>query len=529
MFHAAALLSFSLLAVAYGQQVGTNKAETHPPVTWQTCTAGGTCTTKSASIVLDANWRWLHSTSGYTNCYTGNSWDETLCPDPVTCAKNCAVDGADYSGTYGITASGNAVTLKFVTKSEGTNVGSRVYLMASDNTKYEMFKLKNKEFTFDVDVSNLPCGVNGALYFSHMDADGGLSTQPNNKAGAKYGTGYCDAQCPHDIKFISGEANVIDWNGSADDPNAGKGKYGTCCSEMDIWEANKISTAYTPHSCNTDGPYRCEGDECGDGDNRYGGVCDKDGCDFNSFRMGEKEFYGPGMTLDTTKKMTVITQFVTADGTDTGALTEIRRVYVQDGKVIQNSKTNIPGMDPYDSITADFCAAQKTVFDNTDVFTNSGGFSAIDKSFTEGVVLVLSIWDDHEANLLWLDSNMPAEGDASVPGVARGTCPTDSGVPAELEAASPNSSVTFSNIKFGPIGSTYASSGTLTTTQGGATTTTRTPTTTTTTTRPTTTSNPTTGGAQQWGQCGGVTWTGPTSCVSPFTCTKLNDYYYQCL
>ncbi|CCO37125.1 hypothetical protein BN14_11276 [Rhizoctonia solani AG-1 IB] len=89
--------------------------------------------------------------------------------------ENCAVDGADYSGTYGITTSGNALTLKFVTKGENTNVGSRVYLMASDDTNYEMFKLKNQEFTFDVDVSNLPCGLNGALYFSEMSADGGKS------------------------------------------------------------------------------------------------------------------------------------------------------------------------------------------------------------------------------------------------------------------------------------------------------------------------------------------------------------------
>jgi hypothetical protein len=43
------------------------------------------------------------------------------------------------------------VTLKFVT---GANVGSRVYLMATD-TAYQMFKLKNQEFTFDVDMSNV--------------------------------------------------------------------------------------------------------------------------------------------------------------------------------------------------------------------------------------------------------------------------------------------------------------------------------------------------------------------------------------
>lgn len=38
-----------------------------------------------------------------------------------------------------------------------------------------------------------------------MEADGGSAKHPTNKAGAKYGTGYCDAQCPHDEKFIWGE------------------------------------------------------------------------------------------------------------------------------------------------------------------------------------------------------------------------------------------------------------------------------------------------------------------------------------
>ena len=37
-----------------------------------------------------------------------------------------------------------------------------------------MFRLKNKEFTFDVDVSELGCGINGALYFVELEQDGGL-------------------------------------------------------------------------------------------------------------------------------------------------------------------------------------------------------------------------------------------------------------------------------------------------------------------------------------------------------------------
>jgi cellulose 1,4-beta-cellobiosidase len=157
---------------------------------------------------FQANWRWTHVTTGYTNCYTGNAWNETACPDGKTCAANCAIDGADYGGTYGITTpSDGALRLNFVTKNDnGANVGSRVYLMASDD-KYRLFNLLNKEFTMDVDVSNLPCGLNGAVYFSEMDEDGGLSRFDGNKAGAKYGTGYCDSQCPQDIKFINGEVS----------------------------------------------------------------------------------------------------------------------------------------------------------------------------------------------------------------------------------------------------------------------------------------------------------------------------------
>ncbi|KAG8939346.1 Exoglucanase 1, partial [Tulasnella sp. 419] len=51
-------------------------------------------------------------------------------------------------------------------------------------------------------------------------------------------------------------AKVEGWMGTS--VNAGKGKYGTCCKEMVIWEANSISNAYTPHPCTSDGLYHCE-------------------------------------------------------------------------------------------------------------------------------------------------------------------------------------------------------------------------------------------------------------------------------
>jgi cellulose 1,4-beta-cellobiosidase len=171
--------------------------------------------------------------------------------------------------------------------------------------------------------------------------------------------------------------------------------------------------------------------------------------------MGNKTFYGKGYTVNSSTKMTVVTQFITADGTATGALSEIRRIYVQNGKVIQNSKTNISGMSAYDSITEPFCTAQKTAFSDTNTFSQKGGYTNMGKAFDSGMVLVLSIWDDHAANMLWLDSNYPTDRPATQAGVARGSCATTSGVPADVEANSPNSSVTYSNIKFGDLGSTY--------------------------------------------------------------------------
>ncbi|KAM3073480.1 hypothetical protein ACMFMF_006686 [Clarireedia jacksonii] len=420
----------TLIAAAYGQQIGTLQTETHPSLSWQTCSASGSCTTNAGSVVLDGNWRWTHSTSGSTNCYTGNTWDATLCPDNAKCASNCALDGASYSSTYGITTTGNSLRLNFVTQSSQKNVGSRVYLMA-DNTHYKTFNLLAQEFTFDVDVSHLPCGLNGALYFVNMPADGGISS--TNKAGAQYGTG---------------------WTPSTNNANTGVGGHGSCCAEMDIWEANSISTAVTPHSCDTVTPTVCSGDSCGGtySSSRYAGTCDPDGCDFNSYRQGNTTFYGPGMTVNTNSVFTVVTQFLTTTGTSSGTLNEIKRFYVQNGKVIPNSQSTISGVTG-NSITTPFCTAQKAAFGDETSFANHGGMASMSSALKSGMVLVLSLWDDYNSNMLWLDSTYPTT-DTS-PGGPRGTCATTSGVPATVESSASSAYVVFSNIKVGPINSTF--------------------------------------------------------------------------
>merc|ERR1712070_717603 len=142
----------SSIAIAAGQQAGSLQAENHPPLTW---TDHGE--TKNGMVVIDANWRWTHKTGETTNCYTDNEWDAQLCPDKETCTQNCVVEGADaeYEATYGVHTSGSELQLDFVTEGEySTNIGSRTFLM-DDDYAYKLFQLKNKEFTYTVDDSNL--------------------------------------------------------------------------------------------------------------------------------------------------------------------------------------------------------------------------------------------------------------------------------------------------------------------------------------------------------------------------------------
>ncbi|KAI7773166.1 hypothetical protein LA080_011721 [Diaporthe eres] len=149
----------------------------------------------------------------------------------------------------------------------------------------------------------------------------------------------------------------------------------------------------------------------------------------------------------------------------------------------------------------------------------------------------------HAVNMLWLDSTYPVDK-AGSPGAARGSCSTTSGVPAEIEKSAPNSNVAYSNIKFGPIGSTFnapagggsgssssvssSSTSRVSTSTRSSTVTTSTRTSTTTSSSPTT-SAPGTNCQAKYAQCGGTGWTGSTCCASGSTCKVSNQYYSQCL
>lgn len=248
------------------------------------------------------------------------------------------------------------------------------------------------------------------------------------------------------------QGNVKGWKNIGNDPNSGIGDMGACCAEMDLWEANRESFALTPHPCTTSSLTICDPSTCGGtyGEDRYAGVCDADGCDLAPFRHGNTGFYGPSKTIDTTKKFTVVTQFK-GSGTK---LTAIKQYFIQNGK-----KFEVPGSKYVangSEITEEFCEASNKVFKDAQKFKQVGGLGQMGDATGNPMVLTLSVWDDGFANMLWLDGvKYPTTRDASEPGVPRGTCPLTGSEPATVREKFRNAKVTYSNIKFGPIGSTY--------------------------------------------------------------------------
>ena len=233
--------------------------------------------------------------------------------------KRIALDStSNHSGSAGgrlITVGGaglDALTLTY----GGADVGGpRVYLIEEDGVnKNHLFMLRGQEFTFDVELSSMPCGFNAALYFVGMTA---------NEGGAENGTKYCDAQAVTD----------------------------TLCSEIDVLEANTDAQQYTSHAClDACGSYSTSA-QCKSDPGKPSTIYDQNGCGLNPFRYGpgttyntetnHENWYGPGATnaLDSTQPFTVVTQFNDDAGGGGGGdaeggpgLGSITRFYVQKGK-----------------------------------------------------------------------------------------------------------------------------------------------------------------------------------------------------
>ncbi|KAG9399977.1 hypothetical protein AC1031_010897 [Aphanomyces cochlioides] len=247
---------------------------------------------------------------------------------------------------------------------------------------------------------------------------------------------------------------------------------------MDIWEANKFSNAFTPHPCTIDNVFTCSNpQECSS--------CDKGGCGVNPWGTGNHTFYGPGSSfaIDTSRPFTVVTQFITDDNTANGNLVQVNRFFVQDGKNVPS-----PHSDSY-------C-------NQNSVSAANGGLKAMYGSCPQ------------DREMSWLDAG------------SYGPCPAS---PPTVTSAS----YSMTNIHIGDIGST-------TSVVRPPTPSTSTPSNTPSTSHPSssptsnptsapTTSKPSSGSVGAWGQCGGNNYSGPTTCVSGYTCKSYSEWYSQCI
>jgi cellulose 1,4-beta-cellobiosidase len=132
----------------------------------------------------------------------------------------------------------------------------------------------------------------------------------------------------------------------------------------------------------------CETSGCGGtySDDRFAGDCDANGCDYNPYRMGNKDFYGKGLTVDTSKKFTVVSQF---------QQNKLTQFFVQNNKKIEIPAPKWDGI-PSDSssLTPEFCKAAPIAFGDRDRFGEIGGFDQLNAALQVPMVLVMSIWDD---------------------------------------------------------------------------------------------------------------------------------------
>lgn len=203
---------------------------------------------------------------------------------------------------------------------------------------------------------------------------------------------------------------------------------GACCNEMDIWEANSRANQIAPHVCAKGGLIRCSGSEdCG-----VAGVCGKTGCGDNAYNFrNSKDFYGPGLKVDTTRPFTVVTQFPAKYG----VLQAIVRKYVQDGVVIENAMQNVT-MDQV------WCSAQGRARE----YNKFGGHKTTGDALARGMVLIFSLWWDQTGGMSWLDGGL------------NGPCNATEGLPDVIQQKVKNPTVTFSRVRWGEIGSTFGDS-----------------------------------------------------------------------
>ena len=208
MLQSVLCVALAATSLIYAQQIG-KKPEVHPGLTTQKCTRDAGCVTQNTSVVIDSLTHPIKDLETGKSCTTSDGKiNKNVCNTTEECSQKCSIQGVNYID-HGVETKDASMTLHMYAQGDYGKVkklSPRVYLLDETGEDYSMLQLRGQEVSFDVDMSNLPCGMNGALYLSEMNKTGNRGEL--NPAGAKYGTGYCDAQCFNTSAFLNGVANV---------------------------------------------------------------------------------------------------------------------------------------------------------------------------------------------------------------------------------------------------------------------------------------------------------------------------------
>ncbi|CAP62187.1 uncharacterized protein PODANS_5_12770, partial [Podospora anserina S mat+] len=325
------------------------------------------------------------------------------------CTSKCLLEGAgDYRWSYGITTTNATLMQKLVTRIEfATNYGSRIFLLEKKD-RYHTFVLLGNELSFEVDLSTVGCGVNAALGFVAMDADGGVERhKPWNEAGAEYGTGYCDGWCQDRQRFVGGRA--------ATNKQGARGYQwqsdGACCPEFAVCVPGK-------------------------------------GASTTRIGWGRRNFMGRGSwSIPQGNSRDVVTRWEEDHQ---------YQFFIQDGKRIDVPAPTWDGLPKQSGLSKEMCDVQANVFMEQDIWAVHNGWPTHQRQvLSRPMVLVTSIdaADWYTWNT-WLDSSKIPPYDDRDPGVERGPCPWEDNEPLIARASNGQAKVVWSNIRFGPIGST---------------------------------------------------------------------------
>jgi cellulose 1,4-beta-cellobiosidase len=365
----AILLAALLFASTYAQWPCGRIEEKHPPFTWHSC-HGKECHQKYGAVVLDATLRQIDCCHGSFNI---NDLQRTACKkkNKTTCPVDCCIEGADYQA-HGISTDDTSLTLDLGASDPDTPKDLVRVLTLKDDERYlqpHLIRADDSEYTFDLEIRNVPPGYKARVSLHWMWGNGGKGKEKGDKAGARYGTGYCDATCDQGQRFVHGKANYDGWVPSEHDPTLGKGPLGACCAHFVLWEGNTESTDFGFSPCSPTWPHWCKTEKCRQ-------KCFAPGCTWIPHGNRHKPFYGPGPTntIDSTRKFSVVNQWFSQQTPLVAAILKTRAMYfIQDGKLFRSPPSDYrPNGKEFFTMNKQYCQKVVSEFKNGKWWKRSG-------------------------------------------------------------------------------------------------------------------------------------------------------------